>query len=71
MSQLKPLRKSKGLTQNELADIAGVSLKALQAYEQNARPLEGASVKDVYHIAKALDTTIEDLLELEPLRKDQ
>ena len=69
MSRLKELRKNKNLTQKELAEMAEVSLKALQAYEQNARPLEGASAKDVYRIAKALCTTIEDLLELESLKK--
>ena len=67
MSKLKELRKSKGLKQPELAEMAGVSLKALQAYEQDYRPLGRASAIDVYQIAKALDTTIENLLDLEPL----
>lgn len=67
MSKLKELRKSKGLKQPELAEMAGVSLKALQAYEQDYRPLGRASALDVYQIAKALDTTIENLLDLEPL----
>lgn len=69
MSKLKELRKTKNLTQKDLAELAGVSLKALQAYEQDYRPLGGASVMDVYHIARVLGTTIEDLLELESLKK--
>ena len=69
MSKLKELRKSKGLKQPELAELAGVSLKALQAYEQDYRPLGRASALDVYQIAKALGTTIEELLELEPLKE--
>lgn len=69
MSRLKELRKNKQLNQKELAEMAGVTLKALQAYEQNYRPLERASALDVYQIAKALGTTIEDLLELESLKK--
>lgn len=68
MSRLKELRKAKNLKQKELAEMAGVSLKALQAYEQNFRPLGRASALDVYQIAKALDTTIENLLELESLK---
>lgn len=68
MSKLKELRKSKGLKQPELAEMAGVSLKALQAYEQDYRPLGRASALDVYQIAKALGTTIENLLDLEPLK---
>ena len=69
MSKLKELRKEKNLTQPQLAEMAGVSLKALQAYEQNYRPLERASAIDVYQIAKVLGTTIEELLELESLKK--
>jgi transcriptional regulator with XRE-family HTH domain len=69
MSKLKETRKSKGISQKDLAERAGISLKALQAYEQNYRPLERASALDVYQIAKALNTTIEDLLELESLKK--
>lgn len=64
MTKLKEVRQAKGLTQKALAEMAGVSLKALQAYEQGFRPLEHASAIDVYQIAKALGTTIEDLLNL-------
>lgn len=68
MSRLKELRKSKKLLQPELAELAGVSLKALQAYEQNYRPLGRASAEDVYRIAKALGTTMEELLGLDRLK---
>ena len=70
MSRLQELRKAKNLKQKELAEKAGVSLKALQAYEQDFRPLGRASALDVYQIAKALDTTIEELLGLESLKKN-
>lgn len=69
MSRLKELRKGKNLTQKELAEMAGVSIKALQAYEQDFRPLGRASALDVYQIAKALGTSIEDLLGVESLKK--
>lgn len=68
-TKLKETRNKKGISQKELAERAGITLKALQAYEQNYRPLERASALDVYQIAKALDTTIEDLLELDNLKK--
>ena len=71
MSKLKELRKSKGMTQPELAEVAEVSLKALQAYEQDFRPIGRASAEDVYRLAKALGTTIEELLDLEPLEKGE
>ena len=69
MTKLQELRKTKGLSQSKLAELAGVSLKALQAYEQNYRPLGRASAEDVYNIAKTLGTTIEDLLGLESLKQ--
>ena len=69
VTKLKELRNAKNLTQTKLADQAGVSLKALQAYEQDFRPLGRASAEDVYNIAKVLGTTIEELLDLEPLKK--
>ena len=70
MGKLKELRKNKNLKQPELAEMAGVSLKALQAYEQEYRPLGRASAEDVYRIAKALGTTIEELLGLESLKTE-
>lgn len=68
MNRLKELRKNKKISQKELAEKAGVSLKALQAYEQNYRPIGRASALDVYQIAKALGTTVEDILEVESLK---
>lgn len=62
MNKLKELRKAKGLTQSELAELASVSLKALQSYEQEYRPLGGASADVVYKLAQALGTTMETLL---------
>ena len=69
MSRLKELRTSKNISQKELAELAGLSLKALQAYEQNYRPIERASVEDVYRIAKVLGTTMEALIGLDPLEE--
>ena len=65
---LKETRIKKGISQKELAERAGITLKALQAYEQNYRPLERASASDVYELAKVLGTTIEDLLGYESLK---
>ena len=59
---LKDRRMAKNLKQRELAELAGVTLKALQAYEQGYRPLGGASAEVVLKIAKALGTTVEELL---------
>lgn len=59
---LRDRRMAKNLKQRELAELAGVTLKAIQAYEQGYRSLGGASAEVVLKIAKALDTTVEELL---------
>ena len=67
MSKLAEIRKERGLSQDALADLTGISASTIRAYEQKQRPIESASATTVYTIAKALCTTIEDLLELERL----
>ncbi len=69
MSKLGEVRKGKNISQKELAEMTGLSIRALQSYEQDFRPLGRASAEDVYRIAKVLDTTIEELLGLESLKK--
>lgn len=61
-SRLKELRIEKGITQRELAELAGIPIRAIQVYEQGYRPLGGASAEVVYKIANALGTTVEHLL---------
>lgn len=64
MSILKRIRETAGITQAELAKASGISVRVLQNYEQGTRPLNGARAITVYQIAKALNCTVEDLLEL-------
>lgn len=55
---LKNLRKSKGLTQQQLADLAGVSKQSVVAWEKNkAEP----SVDSIKKIAHALGITTDEL----------
>ena len=59
---LKMQRKKRGLTQKELAQLAGTSLRSIQAYEQGTRNLSGASVEVVQALCRALDCREEDIL---------
>ncbi len=65
MTNLKRIRKEKGFTQNQLSELSGINLRMIQYYEQGAKDINSASALTVYKMAKALDCTVEDLLEKE------
>jgi len=58
--KIKEARKNKGMTQKQLADLAGVSYRAVQTWEAGRLP---KSLDPVMKLAKALDTTSEELLD--------
>lgn len=62
MTNLQEYRKSRGVSQSELAKQAGVNLRTLQDYEQGRKPLGQAAAVTVHKIAKALGVTVEDLI---------
>lgn len=62
-TNLKRIRTIYGLTQAELAERAGVTLRSIQMYEQRNKNINKASVDTVYKLAKTLGCTIEDLIE--------
>jgi transcriptional regulator with XRE-family HTH domain len=59
---LKELRIKKGLTQAELAEQTGLSIRLIQKYEQNAQDLNRVYAITIYRLAKTLDCRYEDLL---------
>lgn len=59
---IKELRIKKGLTQAELAEQIGLSVRLVQKYEQNAQDLNKVYAITIYKLAKALDCAYEDLL---------
>lgn len=65
MTNLKKHRIEKGFSQSQLAELAGMSLRTLQHYEQGERDINKAQAGTLLRIARALDCTIEDLLEEE------
>ena len=64
MSNLKRIRESRELTQSQLAEASGVNLRLLQYYEQGYKDINKAQALTVYKIAQALESPIEDLLEI-------
>ena len=65
MSKLKHYRKKAGMTQADLAETVGISLRTLQDYEQDRKPLERAAAITVLTMARALRCTVEDLIDSE------
>ncbi len=56
---MKEERIKKGLTQQELADLADVSLKTVKRYESGAKAMQ---LEVAYNIANALDISLQQLL---------
>ena len=63
MSNLKHYRTAAGLSQAQLAEKAGISLRTLQDYEQGRKPLEKAAAITVLTLARSLGCTVEDLID--------
>jgi transcriptional regulator with XRE-family HTH domain len=59
---LGELREQKGLSQSQLAKASGISVRTIQAYEQGARKLSGASYDNLKKLSDALGVTIEELV---------
>lgn len=64
MSKLKEARERAELTQKELSERSGVNLRTVQNYEQGYKDINKAQGLSLYKLAKALDVTMEDLIEL-------
>lgn len=64
MSKLKEARERAGLTQKELSERSGVNLRTVQNYEQGYKDINKAQGLSLYKLAKALNVTMEDLIEL-------
>ena len=58
---IRNLRTSRGMTQKELADRAGMTLSQLQRIEYGERKVENLSLKTAIALAKALGVRVEEL----------
>lgn len=62
-SKLTKFRLKKGYSQSDLAELSGVTKRAIQAYEQGTRPIEGARLDSLCNLCQTLDCKIEDIIE--------
>ena len=62
-TKLQTMRKHSGLSQKQLADKSGISLRSIQQYEQRAKDINKAAVDSLLALAKALGCRVEDLIE--------
>ena len=63
ITNLKRIRTAYGITQAELAQKAGVTLRSIQMYEQRYKDINKASAETLYRLAKILGCSMEDLIE--------
>lgn len=60
--KLIALRTAAGLTQNELADKIGVTLRVFQKYESGEVNLNRIAVETAVKLSKALNVSVEELI---------
>ena len=63
-TNLKRIRDLAGLSQRELAELSGVSVRQIQLFEQRQRDINQTRVIDVLRLSRVLGCKNEDLLEL-------
>lgn len=63
LNTIKKAREAVGLSQSQLAAAAEISVRMLQEYEQGRKRIDKAEAGKVLRIAKALGTTVEELLQ--------
>ena len=64
-ANLKKFRLAAGFSQSELAEISGVPVRTIQQYEQSQKNINAAKAETVVKLAKSLNTSVENLLELD------
>ena len=61
-SRLKFMREDKGMSQSQLAEKSGVSLRSIQTFEQGFRDINKAQVITVLQLAEALECDVYDII---------
>lgn len=62
MSKLKKLRKAAKLTQNQLADLAGVNARQIQRVESGDSDMANVTLGNAVKLADALGVDVKELL---------
>ncbi len=61
-TKLKELREKAGLSQVQLADASGISVRVLQNYEQGVRNLNGAKLITLLRLCRALGCNLGNIV---------
>lgn len=64
-TRLQKIRKAQGLTQKQLSDLSGVSLRMIQLYEQRQNDINQASGQTINNLARALCCNFYEIMEIE------
>ena len=64
-TRLQKIRKACGLTQKELSELSGVSLRMIQLYEQRQNDINQASGQTINALARALCCNFYEIMEIE------
>lgn len=62
-SMLKTIRKQSRLTQRQLADLSGVTLRMIRAYEQGDQDIRKAEARTIFALSKVLGCSPEIICE--------
>lgn len=62
-TNLKRIRKAKGFSQKQLAEVSGVAPRMIQLYEQRQNDINKAQASTLIALAKSLNCRLEDLIE--------
>lgn len=63
MTRLREIRLSKGLTQKQVSEQTGLSLRTLQHYEQGGKNFDHARLGTILNVCLALDCSLFEILE--------
>ena len=63
-TNLKRIRTAAGLSQNELAELSGVSIRQIQLFEQRQRDINHTKAIDVVKLSRVLGCKSEDILQI-------
>ena len=64
-TRLQKIRKAQGLTQKQLSELSGVSLRMIQLYEQRQNDINQASAQTINSLARALCCNFYEIMEIE------
>ena len=67
LTNLRKIRVEKGLSQQKLAEVSGVTKRMIECYEQGYRNIDGAKFEALCDLSLALECDITDILESEEL----